>query len=781
MKKLLSIKLTFTILFLLFLCGQGLCAQADRYVRITALGALETNPSTCAGGTGWTGNWAARFGDTDLDAILGHVNGVGESNTLYLCSSDYTGSAGTFHEAMVIPLSSFNIEGVGTTKPILSGAIELGAWTDVEANSEYYIAVPTDIGGGNEIYNLLRNGAPVDRDDNDSENGDGGDLAKGHWCLDTDNTRIYYRLADGETSDIFTNDTWESAAGTIISAAGYDSVSVKNIEFYGGRFQIDTGAAANADSWAIQGNDFVGAGTFAIYVERGDGWIIGEDLGGEVSSTNYSNKFSYNHGSIVLGVSDLSPDASEDSDNSVIQYGWLYRNGYNYDEQNDGDHDIDVVPYSDTNTIKRNLFQEWAYFGGQQFTASTTKGSAVSFDGAQNITLTLNRFKDNYQGCVAFGKDSNAKRIGTGTLISFNIFDSNAKGSWDASSGIGSSIVRNTAPDDGVVDFEAIIANNSFIGNTYDGSVSPDAGAACIYLGSGVVNVSGITVVNNIFYENDNRCDLRLYTHTDLAPTTVTLTENNNLYYRSDGSSYAVAGGNWGQTNRARYPTDATFSVFTEGTGVGFTSITRTGGTSDINTDSLFVSATDFNLKPGSPCRNAGTPNGSTPYTSAVQDLNGRTITDASGDALFGTALDIGAYEYFDDTDYVITEWYPQKSGKGIYELTINVTTDSNGSIPATLLSEKLKGKHLLQVDAYPTPGGTAPDPADLVLYDENGVYYLAGNGVNLIHPTIPKSCIPDMNSTVNRYWPVRGNLYFDILNQTTSNANITLDFVFTD
>ncbi len=131
-------------------------------------------------------------------------------------------------------------------------------------------------------------------------------------------------------------------------------------------------------------------------------------------------------------------------------------------------------------------------------------------------------------------------------------------------------------------------------------------------------------------------------------------------------------------------------------------------------------------------------------------------------------------------TDYNISVGPLQRSGKGIYEVTYNIQTASDGSIPAMLLPDN-KGKYLLQVDAFATPGGTAPDAADLVVYDENGVYYIVGNGVNLIHPTIPKSCVPDMNSVINHYWPIRGALYYDILNQATPNANITLDFVFTE
>ncbi len=139
-----------------------------------------------------------------------------------------------------------------------------------------------------------------------------------------------------------------------------------------------------------------------------------------------------------------------------------------------------------------------------------------------------------------------------------------------------------------------------------------------------------------------------------------------------------------------------------------------------------------------------------------------------------------------------------QQSGDGIYEVQYTITTAADGSITATTFSEdlikKLKGKYFLQVDAFPTPGGTPPGAADLVVYDENGIYYLgspdggttAYNGLNLIHATLPKSCLPAMYITgttahVNYYWPVRGALTFDIINQGTDTAHITLIFVFVD
>ena len=145
-----------------------------------------------------------------------------------------------------------------------------------------------------------------------------------------------------------------------------------------------------------------------------------------------------------------------------------------------------------------------------------------------------------------------------------------------------------------------------------------------------------------------------------------------------------------------------------------------------------------------------------------------------------------------------VTEGQLERSGRNTYEVAFVITTDGDGNIAATAFSDaliaKIKGKYLLHVDAFPTPDGTAPDAADVILYDENGIYYLgsvdkgttAYAGLNIIHATIPGSCLPSMylrgqDTHVNYYWPIRGALTFDILNQGTDTAHITIIFVFSD
>ena len=132
------------------------------------------------------------------------------------------------------------------------------------------------------------------------------------------------------------------------------------------------------------------------------------------------------------------------------------------------------------------------------------------------------------------------------------------------------------------------------------------------------------------------------------------------------------------------------------------------------------------------------------------------------------------------------------------WEITFIITTATNGSVTAEALDlanrARVRGMHLIQVDAFATVGGTPPDAADVIMYDENGIYYLGSEddgatayaGLNLIHATIPKSCVPNMyltgqDSHINYYWPMRGVITWDIINQATDTAHITLVLVFYD
>lgn len=132
------------------------------------------------------------------------------------------------------------------------------------------------------------------------------------------------------------------------------------------------------------------------------------------------------------------------------------------------------------------------------------------------------------------------------------------------------------------------------------------------------------------------------------------------------------------------------------------------------------------------------------------------------------------------------------------WEVVFTIQTATNGSMTATPLTAAniavLRGMYLIQVDAFPTVGGTAPDAASVFLYDENDIYYLGSEdggttahaGLNLIHATLAKSCIPSMyltgqDSHINYFWPIRGSLTLAIADQATNTAHITIILVFTE
>lgn len=146
----------------------------------------------------------------------------------------------------------------------------------------------------------------------------------------------------------------------------------------------------------------------------------------------------------------------------------------------------------------------------------------------------------------------------------------------------------------------------------------------------------------------------------------------------------------------------------------------------------------------------------------------------------------------------LVTQSNAAETSPGTWEIVFTIQTDASGDMTATALTaaniKAVRGMYFTQVDAFPTVGGTAPDAASVFVYDENGIYYLGSEdagttayaGLNLIHATISKSCLPSMYLTgqdthINYYWPVRGALTLDIADQGTNTAHITIILVFTE
>ena len=129
--------------------------------------------------------------------------------------------------------------------------------------------------------------------------------------------------------------------------------------------------------------------------------------------------------------------------------------------------------------------------------------------------------------------------------------------------------------------------------------------------------------------------------------------------------------------------------------------------------------------------------------------------------------------------------------------ITFLCTGDSgDGTVPDTVITvanfEKVKGWYLYEVEAYPTNGGTAPDAADVFILDANTIDLLGSEdggttayaGLNLIHATIPKACIPNMYITgqtahVNYYPMIKNLITLKVVNQGTVSANWTIVLTF--
>jgi len=139
---------------------------------------------------------------------------------------------------------------------------------------------------------------------------------------------------------------------------------------------------------------------------------------------------------------------------------------------------------------------------------------------------------------------------------------------------------------------------------------------------------------------------------------------------------------------------------------------------------------------------------------------------------------------------------------KGAHKVSFVCTGDTDGSIPNTdtadfdtngkPLNGIIKGLYLTEVHAYPTSGGTAPDPASVFILDENDLDLLgcedgsttAYAGLNLIHATLPRSVIPNMylpraGNHLNYYPKIKGKLTLKVIDQGTNGADYTIDLIF--
>ncbi len=124
------------------------------------------------------------------------------------------------------------------------------------------------------------------------------------------------------------------------------------------------------------------------------------------------------------------------------------------------------------------------------------------------------------------------------------------------------------------------------------------------------------------------------------------------------------------------------------------------------------------------------------------------------------------------------------------------VGDDSSGAVANTDTNTAntafIKGWYLYSVSAFPTSGGTAPDAADVMVYDSDGLDLLGSEdggttayaGLTLVHATLkrkakPNLYLPRAGLHVNDYPLVTGVLTVDTDNQATASAGWTIVLTF--
>lgn len=139
-----------------------------------------------------------------------------------------------------------------------------------------------------------------------------------------------------------------------------------------------------------------------------------------------------------------------------------------------------------------------------------------------------------------------------------------------------------------------------------------------------------------------------------------------------------------------------------------------------------------------------------------------------------------------------------ETTDSGMKAIIFTMTAAASGAYSDTAMNQRsvdfVKGMYFYGVEAWPTSGGTAPDAADVLVFDKDGEDLLgsedggttAYQGLNLIHATRKYSCIPDKYlpraGTHQPYYPpfTAGQAYtLRVQNQGTGSANVTVRFIF--
>jgi hypothetical protein len=128
-----------------------------------------------------------------------------------------------------------------------------------------------------------------------------------------------------------------------------------------------------------------------------------------------------------------------------------------------------------------------------------------------------------------------------------------------------------------------------------------------------------------------------------------------------------------------------------------------------------------------------------------------------------------------------------------IFAFTGDATTGSmpEADVPAEI-TNKLKeyGYFLYRVKAFPTPGGIAPDAADVDVIEKGIAINESDKDLVEIKPAVPRNVLGDFGANLIhdtdlqeveplQYEPVNGTFSVKVTNQATPSANATVILVF--
>ena len=144
----------------------------------------------------------------------------------------------------------------------------------------------------------------------------------------------------------------------------------------------------------------------------------------------------------------------------------------------------------------------------------------------------------------------------------------------------------------------------------------------------------------------------------------------------------------------------------------------------------------------------------------------------------------------------VTQEWTNEQRGENRVKVcTLTCVGDAaDGSIPDTAFNsdKEANGWYLYSVKAFPTAGGTAPDAASVFILDADSLDLLGSEdngttawaGLNLIHETLARKCLPNLNDIktaahVSFYPIITSELTLRVVDQATVSADYTIKCTF--